>query len=59
MSLADMEFGSKCDFAPLTILLGLLLCLGMSLSPHGQAAQLSLHMFNSEAKFLPSIFYVS
>ena len=32
MSLAGMGFGSKHDFAPPTILLGLLLCLGCGVS---------------------------
>ena len=34
VSLADMGFDSKRDFAPPTILLGLLLCPGHGISPH-------------------------
>ena len=38
MSLAGMGFDSKNDFAPPTVLLGLLLCPWMWVSPHSHSS---------------------
>ena len=47
-SLVGMEFDSKCEFTPPTILLGLLLCPWTRGTPHGRSskAQMDLNLLN-------------